>query len=40
MGWRTMRYRAKLIGAEVTIETRPGQGTAVHCALPVPASAK
>jgi signal transduction histidine kinase len=38
MGLRTMRYRAKLIGAEIKIETRPSEGTAVHCSLPVPAS--
>jgi len=37
MGWRTMHYRAKLIGAELKMETRAGKGTAVRCALPMPA---
>jgi len=34
MGWRTMRYRAKLIGADVKVQTKPPGGTSVHCILP------
>lgn len=34
MGWRTMRYRAKLIGATIKVETRPAGGTVVRCSLP------
>jgi signal transduction histidine kinase len=37
MGLRTMRYRAKLIGAELKIETRPSEGTTVRCSLPLQA---
>ena len=36
MGWRTMRYRAKLIGAKIKVESQPAGGTTVHCLLPVP----
>lgn len=36
MGWRTMRYRAKLIGADIKVETKPGSGTTVRCSLPFP----
>jgi signal transduction histidine kinase len=39
MGWRTMRYRAKLIGAEIKVETKPSGGTTIRCSLPVPALA-
>ena len=39
MGWSTMRYRAKLIGAELMLETRPTAGTTVRCSLPMPALA-
>jgi signal transduction histidine kinase len=35
MGWRTMRYRAKLIGAEIKVETLPMGGTTVRCSLPL-----
>jgi len=34
MGWRTMRYRAKLIGAEIKMETLPAGGTTVRCSIP------
>ncbi|EDY21811.1 integral membrane sensor signal transduction histidine kinase [Chthoniobacter flavus Ellin428] len=34
MGWRTMRYRAKLIGAEIKMESKPAGGTTVRCLLP------
>jgi signal transduction histidine kinase len=39
MGWRTMNYRAKLIGADLKMETQPAAGTTVRCSLPVPATA-
>jgi signal transduction histidine kinase len=39
MGWRTMRYRAKLIGAQIKVETRPTGGTIVRCSLPLLAAA-
>jgi signal transduction histidine kinase len=39
MGWRTMRYRARMIGAEINVETRPTGGTTVRCSLPVPVTA-
>ena len=39
MGWRTMNYRAKLIGADLRMETRPDAGTIVRCSLPMPALA-
>ena len=35
MGWKTMRYRAKLIGAEIKVETKPAQGTTIRCLLPM-----
>jgi signal transduction histidine kinase len=37
MGWRTMRYRAKLIGAQIVTDTSPVGGTTVCCSLPVSA---
>lgn len=37
IGWRTMRYRAKLIGAEISIGAPPGGGTLVRCSLPASA---
>jgi signal transduction histidine kinase len=39
MGWRTMRYRAKLIGAEIKVESKPAGGTTVRCSLPTLAMA-
>jgi len=39
MGLSTLRYRAKLIGADLKIETRPSGGTTVHCSLPLQARA-
>jgi signal transduction histidine kinase len=36
MGLRTMRYRANLIGAKLTVDTRPSGGTLVSCTIPVP----
>lgn len=39
MGLRTMHHRAKLIGAELKIETRPSEGTIVRCSLPLQAPA-
>ena len=36
MGWRTMRYRAKLIGAEIEVDMRPSGGTTVRCSIPMP----
>jgi signal transduction histidine kinase len=35
MGLRTMRYRARALGAELEFEPRPGGGTAVVCSLKV-----
>jgi len=37
MGWHTMRYRANLLGAELSLRTEPGRGTEVRCTLPIPA---
>lgn len=34
MGLHIMRYRAGVIGASLTIESRPGAGTTVTCTLP------
>ncbi|MEP6670088.1 MAG: sensor histidine kinase [Chthoniobacter sp.] len=34
IGWRTMRYRAKLIGAEIKMETEAAGGTTVRCSIP------
>jgi signal transduction histidine kinase len=34
MGLRTMRYRAKLIGAQLHIASAPGAGTTVRCLIP------
>ena len=34
MGLRNMRYRANVIGAELTVGPRKGGGTCVRCALP------
>jgi len=39
MGWRTMRYRAKLIGAEIKVESKPSGGTTIRCSLPAIAMA-
>lgn len=36
MGWRTMRYRANLIGAKIEVENPPAGGTTVRCLLPIP----
>jgi signal transduction histidine kinase len=37
MGWHTMRYRANLIGAELSLRTESGRGTEVRCTLPIAA---
>jgi signal transduction histidine kinase len=37
MGWHTMRYRANLLGAELSLRTEPGHGTEVRCTLPIAA---
>lgn len=34
LGLRSMRYRAELLGAELTIDSSPGEGTLVRCHLP------
>ena len=31
MGLHVMRHRASVIGAELTIESKPGKGTAITC---------
>ncbi len=36
MGLRTMHYRARLIGAELSIDSKPDAGTRVRCVLPRP----
>jgi signal transduction histidine kinase len=36
MGLGIMGYRARTIGAQLTIESRPGKGTSVVCVLPLP----
>jgi len=36
MGLRTMSYRARLIGAELMVESEPSMGTQVRCALTLP----
>lgn len=38
IGWRTMKYRAQIIGAEVSITSPPAGGTLVRCFLPVSSS--
>lgn len=35
LGLRSMRYRAELIGAELSIDSTPGSGTVVRCRLPL-----
>ncbi|EDY20329.1 integral membrane sensor signal transduction histidine kinase [Chthoniobacter flavus Ellin428] len=35
IGWRTMKYRAKLIGAEISIASPQAGGTLVRCSLPL-----
>jgi len=37
MGWRTMRYRAKLIGANIKVDASSSGGTTVRCSLPMQA---
>ena len=39
MGWRTMRYRAGLIGAKIEMETQNSGGTTIRCSLPVQVAA-
>ncbi len=34
MGLHIMKYRADVIGAQLTIESREGRGTTIHCSLP------
>jgi signal transduction histidine kinase len=36
MGWRTMRYRANLIGAKLDVSTPSSGGTMVRCLIPIP----
>lgn len=40
MGLLTMRYRADLIGARLTVGPAPKRGTLVACALPLPGGAR
>ncbi len=35
LGLRTMRYRADLLGAQLSVETAPGEGTRVVCRLAI-----
>jgi signal transduction histidine kinase len=39
MGWRTMHYRARLVGAQLEKLTPSSGGTTVRCSLPLPAPA-
>jgi signal transduction histidine kinase len=39
IGWRTMKYRAKLIGANISFASPKSGGTLVRCALPLSALA-
>jgi signal transduction histidine kinase len=34
LGLRVMRHRAEVIGAELTIDSRPGRGVTISCVLP------
>jgi len=36
MGLRVMRYRAKLIGAALTLRSRSPRGATLLCAMPIP----
>jgi len=36
IGLRTMQYRARLIGAELVLESAPNEGTEVRCVIPIP----
>ena len=38
IGLRTMRYRAQIIGASLSLTSRPGRGTTVECMLQLPVS--
>lgn len=35
IGLQVMRHRASVIGADLTVETRPGKGTTIRCRLPL-----
>jgi signal transduction histidine kinase len=37
LGLQVMRHRASVIGAELTVETKPGKGTTIRCHLPMTA---
>jgi signal transduction histidine kinase len=34
VGLQVMHHRASVIGAELTVDTKPGQGTTIRCRLP------
>ncbi len=34
LGLRSMRHRAELLGADLTVDSAPGEGTRIHCRLP------
>jgi signal transduction histidine kinase len=34
LGLRVMRHRAEVVGAELTIESKPGRGVTINCVLP------
>lgn len=36
MGLSTMRYRARALGGELTLQSQPGEGTVVSCEVPLP----
>jgi len=35
LGLRIMKYRARMIGGELDVESAPGQGTVVRCSFPI-----
>jgi signal transduction histidine kinase len=35
MGLQVMRHRASVINAELTVGSKPGQGTSIHCRVPL-----
>lgn len=40
MGLQVMQHRARVIGAELTVDSKPGKGVTITCALPLAARAQ
>jgi signal transduction histidine kinase len=38
LGLRSMRYRARMLGGDLVIESNPNEGTIVSCEIPMPQS--